>query len=158
MSAASSSNARSDDVVMPVPAPVLPAQREAAPEALAKVYPLRETDRAYVPSMADGMTEAAKSDRRESEWATKWTAEWPLVLVAGMMTASLAVAVGGSFRLGVFAFAIAIALGFVLRLVLPEDRAGMLKVRSRAVDLLFFGTFGAVMLFMALTLPTIGYS
>jgi hypothetical protein len=79
--------------------------------------------------------------------------EWPLVLVCVGVVVGLGVAVVESFRLGSILFGCALVLAFFLRLVLTDREAGMLKVRSRLVDLVVLGALATGMLVVSLTVP-----
>jgi hypothetical protein len=79
--------------------------------------------------------------------------EWPLVLVFVGIFIALGVAVVDSFRLGAILFGGALVVAFFLRLVLTDHEAGMLKVRSRMVDLVVLGSFAAGMLLVAFAVP-----
>jgi hypothetical protein len=50
--------------------------------------------------------------------------------------------------------AASLVLAFVLRLVLPSDRAGMLAVRSKRVDLIVLGALGGALVIFALLVPS----
>ena len=83
----------------------------------------------------------------------RWWSQWPLALVLfGVVTALVIVAVD-RFRLGSLVLAASVLLAFVLRLVLPADRVGLLAVRSRTVDLIVLGTLGATVTVFALWVP-----
>jgi Protein of unknown function (DUF3017) len=47
----------------------------------------------------------------------------------------------------------ALLVAAVSRVVLPDDRAGLLAVRSQAIDVLCYLGFGMLMLFLAATIP-----
>jgi hypothetical protein len=49
----------------------------------------------------------------------------------------------------------ALLVAGVARIVLPEDRAGLLAVRSQAVDVLCYIGFGVLMVVLAATIPRI---
>ena len=49
--------------------------------------------------------------------------------------------------------AASLVLAFVLRLVLPSHRAGMLAVRSKTVDLVVLGVLAASLAVLALWVP-----
>ena len=61
-----------------------------------------------------------------------------------------------SFRAGALAFGASMTLASFLRLVLTDREAGMLKVRSRGVDLLILGTFAVTITLLAFSVPTLG--
>jgi DUF3017 family protein len=47
----------------------------------------------------------------------------------------------------------ALLVAAVSRVVLPEDRAGLLAIRSQAIDVLSYLGFGLVMVLLAATIP-----
>ena len=49
--------------------------------------------------------------------------------------------------------AASLVLAFALRLFLPADRAGMLAVRSKRVDLIVLGTLASALVVFALWVP-----
>jgi hypothetical protein len=59
----------------------------------------------------------------------------------------------GDWRLGVKWIGAALILGAVARLVLRRRDAGMLAVRNRAVDAALLSGVGAVLIFLAETIP-----
>jgi hypothetical protein len=54
--------------------------------------------------------------------------------------------------------AIGVAVAAVLRLTLPEDRAGLLAVRSRIVDVATTASVSATILYIAWTIDPLGTS
>lgn len=83
----------------------------------------------------------------------RWWAQWPIVLVLACVVASLAVVALDRFRLGSLMLAASLVLAFFLRLVLPDNRAGMLAVRSKRVDLVVLGTLAAALVAFSLWVP-----
>lgn len=83
----------------------------------------------------------------------RWWSQWPLTLALLGVVASLAVVALDRFRLGSLMLAASVLLAFLLRLVLPSDRVGMLAVRSKAVDLVVLGGLGFVLTLFALWVP-----
>jgi hypothetical protein len=75
-----------------------------------------------------------------------WWAIAPLV-VAGVACFAL-----GHVRLAGYLIASALALGAVLRLVLPTSRSGGLAVRSRVVDVLMMAALALALAIVTLTL------
>jgi hypothetical protein len=47
----------------------------------------------------------------------------------------------------------ALLVAAVARILLPDDRAGLLAVRSQAIDVLCYGGFGVLMVMLAATIP-----
>jgi Protein of unknown function (DUF3017) len=54
--------------------------------------------------------------------------------------------------------AIGVGVAAALRLALPDDRVGLLAVRSRAVDFVTTATVSAAMLYVAWTIDPLGTS
>lgn len=79
--------------------------------------------------------------------------QWPLlVMLAGVLVA-LGIVWTDHWRKGSFTFGAAVALGGVLRLVLPERLAGWLAVRSRWVDVAVLIGCGIAMMALTLVVP-----
>ncbi|MGW1676957.1 DUF3017 domain-containing protein [Saccharopolyspora sp. NPDC002376] len=56
------------------------------------------------------------------------------------------------WRRGAALLALAMLVAAVLRAVISQDRAGLLAIRSRAVDVLLYSGFGVVILSVAMTI------
>lgn len=132
----------------------VPAQRESDRQLPAEtaeipdnVVPLRESDRAFL-SPTSGTDPAPRTTP-----AASWWSEWPFMIVAVELVAALVIALTISLTIGVASFGVAAATAFVLRAVLPEQNAGMLKVRSRVLDLLILGLAALSMLCVAASIP-----
>ncbi len=76
-----------------------------------------------------------------------------LIVVATLLT-GLAIAAAGAWRVGVVTMGASFGLAFVARLVLPDERAGMLRIRRRFVDLTAMAICGGGMLILAAVIPT----
>ncbi|MGB2840070.1 MAG: DUF3017 domain-containing protein, partial [Actinomycetes bacterium] len=61
--------------------------------------------------------------------------QWPLALVLLGLAAGLVVLSFFEFRVGSVILGVAIIFGGALRLVLPRERAGLLAIRGRPIDL-----------------------
>ena len=132
----------------------VPAQRTTEPQHPSEdaeipdnVVPLRESDRAFL--SPSGGTDNVPIGAA----ATRWWAEWPFMIVAAELVVALIVALTVSLTVGVATFGVAAATAFVLRAVLPDQQAGMLKVRSRAVDLCILGLAALAMFLVAASIP-----
>lgn len=79
--------------------------------------------------------------------------EWPLLVSAAVGFGGLVLAVLDSWRPGVLLFAGGILLAGVLRLVLSDDRAGLLRVRRRPFDTTMMFGMGVAVLVLALIVP-----
>ncbi len=73
--------------------------------------------------------------------------------VVAMLLVGLGVVVAGSWRLGVALMGGSFAVAFVARSVLPDDRAGMLRIRRRSVDLTTMGICCVGMLLLSALVP-----
>lgn len=56
------------------------------------------------------------------------------------------------WREGAVLLAVALLVAAVLRVLLPVDRAGLLAIRSRVIDVLCYAGFGIVMAVLAATI------
>jgi hypothetical protein len=79
--------------------------------------------------------------------------EWPLILVLAVVAASMWIVADNHFKRGTVLFALAICLAAFLRAVLPNGAVGMLRVRSRFVDVLTMAALGGSTLIAALIVP-----
>jgi hypothetical protein len=83
-------------------------------------------------------------------------AQWPIVLV-GLIFAAALVLVGANFwRRGSLLIGVGVGVAAALRLVLSDDRAGLLVVRSRGIDFLTTATVAAAMVYIAWTIDPLG--
>lgn len=81
-----------------------------------------------------------------------WRGEWPLGLVALVLAVALLL-VSSHFRRGTALFAAGVLLAAALRLVLPDGRAGLLRVRTKTIDVLTMLALGSALAVLALTVP-----
>jgi hypothetical protein len=79
--------------------------------------------------------------------------EWPLVAVVSVCLTGLAVVLSDHFRRGTVLIAGGLLLAAGLRAVLRPSAAGLLVVRSRALDVLTLGVLGVGVLLSALLVP-----
>ncbi len=81
--------------------------------------------------------------------------ELPFIAVVALIGAGLLLLSIASdhWLRGVLLMAGGFALGAVLRLVLPDDRAGLLAVRRRSFDFLCFATISVLAVIFAVLLP-----
>jgi len=98
---------------------------------------------------------AAAAERRlmPASWLRAVFRQWPLLLVLAVIAVGTVIVADNHFRRGTFIIAGGICLAVVLRAVLPSGVAGLLKVRSRAIDLLTLGFLGAGTLIASLIVP-----
>ena len=83
-------------------------------------------------------------------------AQWPILLVELIFVAA-SVLVGANFwRRGALLIGIGVGVAAILRLVLSEERAGLLVVRSRGIDFVTTATVAAAMVYIASTIDPLG--
>jgi len=83
-------------------------------------------------------------------------AQWPILLV-GLIFATAFVLAGARFwRRGALLIGVGVGVAAVLRLVLSEERAGLLVVRSKGIDFVTTATVGAAMVYIASTIDPLG--
>jgi len=66
--------------------------------------------------------------------------------------------VAGYWRRGGLVLAIGVGVAAAFRLALPEDRVGLLAVRSRTVDFVTTASVSAAMIYIAWTIDPLGTS
>ncbi|MGI8682533.1 MAG: DUF3017 domain-containing protein [Mycobacteriales bacterium] len=77
----------------------------------------------------------------------------PVALAVGTLLAGLATVKLHHFRAGCYLVAVAMLGSGVLRLLLPARPAGLLVVRSRALDVVVLLTLGVAVLVLAKVVP-----
>jgi hypothetical protein len=83
-------------------------------------------------------------------------AQWPIVLVGLTFAAALALVGTNFWRRGSLLIGIGVGVAALLRLVLSEDRAGLLVVRGKGIDFMTTATVGAAMFYIAWTIDPLG--
>jgi Protein of unknown function (DUF3017) len=84
--------------------------------------------------------------------------QWPILMPFLIFVAAFVLVIAGYWRRGALVLAIGVGVAAALRLTLPDDRAGLLAVRSRAIDFLTTATVSAAMLYVAWTIDPLGTS
>ncbi|WP_216094318.1 DUF3017 domain-containing protein [Jiangella alba] len=97
--------------------------------------------------------QAAERRLMPASWLRAVFRQWPLLLVLTVIAIGTFIVADNHFRRGTFIIAGGVCLAAVLRAVLPSGIAGLLKVRSRAIDLLTLGFLGAGTLIASLIVP-----
>ncbi|MDG4664115.1 DUF3017 domain-containing protein [Mycobacterium sp. 236(2023)] len=87
-----------------------------------------------------------------------FTGQWPILVVALFLIAAFALVAGGYWRRGALVLAFGVAAAAALRLTLSDDRAGLLAVRTRTVDVVTTASVSAAMLYIAWTIDPLGTS
>jgi hypothetical protein len=84
--------------------------------------------------------------------------QWPILVVGLIFIAAFALVVAGYWRRGALVIGIGVGVAAALRLTLTDDRAGLLVVRSRAIDFVTTATVSAAVLYIAWTIDPLGTS
>lgn len=85
-------------------------------------------------------------------------AQWPILTVAAIFLVALLLVAAGFWRRGAFLIGIGVGVAAALRLVLPDDRAGLLVVRAKSLDFATMTTISAIMIYTAWTIDPLGTS
>lgn len=83
-------------------------------------------------------------------------AQLPILLVGLIFTVAFVLAGANFWRRGSLLIGIGVGVAAALRLVLSDDRAGLLVVRSKAIDFMTTATVGAAMVYIAWTIDPLG--
>ena len=93
------------------------------------------------------------------EFARKvFRGQWPILVVGAIFLAAFGLVVAGYWRRGALVLGIGVAVAAALRLALTDDRAGLLMVRSKGIDLVTTATASAAVLYIAATIDPLGTS
>lgn len=84
--------------------------------------------------------------------------QWPILAVGLIFVAAFALVIAGYWRRGALVVAIGVGVAAGLRLTLSDDRAGLLAVRTRTIDVATTATVSAAMLYIAWTIDPLGTS
>lgn len=85
-------------------------------------------------------------------------AQWPILTVAGIFVVALILVAAGFWRRGAFLIGVGTGVAGMLRLVLSEERAGLLVVRNKSLDFATMMTISLVMVYVAYTIDPLGTS
>ena len=85
-------------------------------------------------------------------------AQWPILAVAAVFAVALVLVAAGFWRRGALLLGIGVGVGAALRLVLSEDAAGLLAVRSRGIDVATMAGVCAAVVYIAWTIDPLGTS
>jgi hypothetical protein len=84
--------------------------------------------------------------------------QWPILLVGLFFVTAFGLVIAGYWRRGALVIGIGVAVAAALRVVLSEDTAGLLVVRSRGIDFVTTATVSAAALYIAWTIDPLGTS
>ncbi|TPG34637.1 DUF3017 domain-containing protein [Mycolicibacterium hodleri] len=87
-----------------------------------------------------------------------FVAQWPILTVGLFLLAAFGLVVAGYWRRGALVLAIGVGVAAAMRLALTDDRAGLLVVRSRSIDIATTASVSAVLIYIAWTIDPLGTS
>ncbi|HTY70825.1 MAG TPA: DUF3017 domain-containing protein [Actinomycetes bacterium] len=96
------------------------------------------------------MTEPDQSAEGRLAWLGR---QWPITVVLVVAGIGLVVVAGRSFRPGCLLIAAALVLAALLRALLPDEAAGLLRLRSRVTDVAVLGVLGVGIGVLAVAVP-----
>ncbi len=85
-------------------------------------------------------------------------AQWPIVAVGAIFALAVLLVALNFWRRGALLIGVGVAVAAALRLMLTEQQAGLLVVRTRRVDVAMTATVAAAVLFTAWTIDPLGTS
>lgn len=85
-------------------------------------------------------------------------AQWPILAVAAIFVLALVLVAAGFWRRGALLIGIGVGVAAGLRLLLPEEQAGLLVVRSKRLDFATMAGVCAAVVYIAFTIDPLGTS
>jgi hypothetical protein len=82
--------------------------------------------------------------------------QWPIVWVMLIFVVAFGLAAANFWRRGSLLIGIGVGVAAALRLALTDDRAGLLVVRSKAIDFTMMASVAAAMVYIAWTIDPLG--
>jgi hypothetical protein len=82
--------------------------------------------------------------------------QWPIVTVVLIFVVAFSLAAANFWRRGSLLIGIGVGVAAALRLALTEDGAGLLVVRSKAIDFTMMASVAAAMVYIAWTIDPLG--
>ena len=79
--------------------------------------------------------------------------QWPIAVSLGVVLVGLMVVAMGHFRRGTVLLSFGVTLALFLRILLSQDDAGMLAVRSKRVDVVVLAVLAIATSLLALWVP-----
>ena len=89
-------------------------------------------------------------------WKAVFRRQWPVLTVAAIGLVALVLVAAGFWRRGAVLIGIGVGVATLLRLMLPEERLGVLVVRSKALDVATMSALCASVLYIAWTIDPLG--
>jgi hypothetical protein len=91
-------------------------------------------------------------------WRAVFRRQWPVLTVAGIGLIAAILVAAGFWRRGALMIGIGVGVAAILRLLLPEDRVGVLAVRGRTLDVATMAGVCAAVVYIAWTIDPLGTS
>ncbi|MGI9164762.1 MAG: DUF3017 domain-containing protein [Mycobacterium sp.] len=91
-------------------------------------------------------------------WKAVFRRQWPVLTVAAIGLVAAVLVAAGFWRRGALMIGIGVGVAAGLRLLLPEERVGVLAVRSRRLDVASMVTLSAAVLYISWTIDPLGTS
>ncbi|TWP44915.1 DUF3017 domain-containing protein [Lentzea tibetensis] len=88
----------------------------------------------------------------EQRWRSAAGKHLPFALVLGVTLLGLLRIVMYYWREGAVLIGIALLLAALLRMLVTDEQAGLIAIRSRAVDALLYSAFGITVIIVAITI------
>jgi Protein of unknown function (DUF3017) len=82
--------------------------------------------------------------------------QWPILVVGLVFVVAFGFVIADFWRRGSLLLGIGVGVAAVLRLVLPNGRAGLLAVRGKAVDVVMLAAVSGAMIYIAWTIDPLG--
>ncbi|MBB4853168.1 hypothetical protein HNP40_000534 [Mycobacteroides chelonae] len=82
--------------------------------------------------------------------------QWPILMVSAVFLVALGLVIADRWRRGALVVGIAVGVAAALRLVLTDETAGLLAVRSKSFDVGALSAVAATMVYLALTIDPLG--
>jgi hypothetical protein len=83
-------------------------------------------------------------------------AQWPILVVELIFAAAFVLAAANFWRRGALLIGIGVGVAAILRLVLSDERAGLLVVRGKGLDFVTTAAVAAAVVYIAWTIDPLG--
>ena len=94
-----------------------------------------------------------------AQWAVRVVrAQWPMLVVGLVFLSAFILVAAGFWRRGALLIGIGAGVAAALRLLLSEDRVGLLAVRSRGIDFVTTASAATIVMYAAWTIDPLGTS
>lgn len=91
-------------------------------------------------------------------WSAVLRRQWPTLTVAAIGLVAAILVAAGFWRRGTLLIGIGVGVAAALRLVLTDEQAGVLAVRTKPLDVAMMSTVCAAVLYIAWTIDPLGTS